>query len=349
MKLRKKFKMHIQRNGFSLVEMILMMAIIGMILSVSAPIMIKKYKVASIHEKIRCIDGARHVVLNNTNSTKTGTLRLPPNIKTIYVTMTGGGGGGSSRLYQANKEENAANDAGAGGGGAAFLYKQRIDIDLASATNLNNSAVIRYSIGGGGSGGCSHVGDDVSSIDTTGESTAPYSNGSSGGNSTIEFYDDSITNKLSAKIYNRANTSVATTSKTLTISGGGGGGVSQHISGRKEEGNYYRSKLFYDPNAKEDYQWVNIPNNALYGGSGGTGSTQYTYSGENGETSSLIVPGIGGASAFGRGSYGSGGSGGIDAKEKNMNLRTGVTSGRRRCGENGAGGILIIEYDSYCE
>ena len=327
--------MKLKRKGFSLLEMLLVLGITGLLLICLAPVLTKKKKIISFVDKIECVPGARIVIANanaikeneETAPDRKGKIELPPGVNEFYLTLSGGGGGG-----QAAEINRLSVTAGAGGGGADFVYRKKVSYELKDGDH----AVLHYVIGSGGAGAVDYLFEFGSAVaDTKSGENSPKSS-YAGNRSYIYVTEGETSNRLLLTIEeetgdtSKDGNAIRLIKNTVVEVGGGLAASAATMSGGTEN----IQGILTDEEVTIDYK--------VSAGGAGNGN------GQNGESSAGFLPGLGGGSVFGVGSFGSGGIGGMDAMEKRFNIKRGMT-GYRRCGEDGIGGIMIVEYDSVCE
>ena len=361
-----------KRYGFSILELLLVLAITGLLIICMTPALTRKQTPPDVTQKITCIKGARYVVQNlfvpdekRNTPVREGRITLPPGLTSFVLTMSAGGAGGCA-AYIDNGNDGRRNLGGCGGGGGEFVYKLNVSFTPADSAE---PVVVTYHIGGGGAGGVSDS-SDVLYGDYNDETIHVAYDPLAGGASSL-----SISNILIDKDHSCPdNFTPGSSTCTLSLAGGKApipNNDADPVASDKgspiygfREGVVDKSKnygeFFQDPVSEEA---VKIFYNRRYGTPGGTssdltrgidiekrsGSVYFgdKVAGQQGEAAIELLPGLGGGSVFGAGSFGSGGAGGLNALEKRFNIKRGETN-FRRSGEDGGGGIMILEFDSVC-
>ncbi len=359
-----------KKFGFSVLELLLVLAITGLLIVCMTPALTKKPSPPDITQKITCIKGQRYVIQNlftpydiagtrKPAEAMTGNIQLPPGVGSFTITLSGGGAGGGG--VDITEDDNCVtrspkdcnNLGGAGGGGAAFVYDMAIEVKVASGQRVN----VEYSIGGGGAGAEMSPLPSISVTDSQYNGALVLNNKKvdlksaalDGGDSYVKIsnYDSTKKIKINGVEYNPG------TSFKIEVEGGkatssSSSGVSAHTAGDAE----LALKKFDASGENFFSNEVKTAKGNTKSCDGGertniTGTTEYTTQGQNGEATREILAGLGGGSVFGVGSFGSGGVGGMDAMERRFNIKRANPNWRRN-GEDGMGGILILEHDSVC-
>jgi len=344
-----------KKIGFSILELLLVLAITGVLIVCMTPALTRKPTPPDVTQKVTCILGKRYVIQNlfvsdriGTTSgrqptpARTGTITLPPGLESFILTMSAGGEGGGATCL--DEFDNHMNLGGNGGGGGEFVYRLNVEFKL---SNRNVPATVEYTIGVGGAGAVpasAGTGYDAIGPQTKNCSNSPRERG---GDSKLRLCGVDST-RCPARFTSDSGCCL------LTLYGGGlnkgfGGGYRSdktlyNLDSAQELLNFKDGKKFFKSSSEEVNTYGNYSGQAF---GGWAYSSSYSYAGEGGERSVEILPGLGGSSVFGVGSLGSGGSGGLNAPEKRFNIKRGVTN-YTRYGEDGAGGIMILDYDSVC-
>ncbi len=347
--------MDFKKRGFSLAESILILIIIGVVAILMVPTMIKQKRIVALQDKIRCVQGERHVVTNSTTAgingggAETGSIALPPGIDEFTLTLAGGGGGGRAAYYQEadsnwGLQNGPGNVAGCAGNGANYIYNAYVKILTATAPANTKYYSVCYSIGAGGRGGQDSFFGRSDNVYMGAAGHAEVANkgsgaGASGQDSTLTIRagDCSTGTPVSFTITNTDGVGT-TTIKQVTATKG----YAQTSAGMLYEGTDYRSRFAFHL-LNIDVTYVTAPQPSAQP------KSSYTFQGERGEGGFAGYPGLGGGSVLGYGSFGSGGAGGLEAQERHTNIKRGALRGFRRSGEDGLGGIMILEFDSKCQ